>query len=342
MMTRAVLAVAVVLSVLVGGSAGASQDQVEPRPAAPPPGTAYLGGFVDPSGKVGSGIASPTIRELAELGPLEGQIGAPLGIVKVFQDWTAYRVHNSTLDAIASQGAIPAVIWDCFNPGSKGVVSIPDTSVTDGSEDATITAYADQLKAYGKPVFLFWFREPNLGGTGNNNSYKGCLQSNPSTYAPAWQHIYDIFQQQGATNVAFVFCPGMGGATDLKTLSELYPGPNYVNWIGLDGYSRDSTQDGKAIPADPSFTQLFGAVYSTLSNPSFGDPPMMVSETGADGVGSDASHQTTYLQSALSALGPNGAFPRIQGFVYFDAINWRLTNGMSSFAEMAQSPFFSQ
>ncbi len=344
-----------------GGTAAAATRQASATLSPPPVPTSggYLGGFIDPAGPgstgTGTPIGSPNLRELAELGPFDASIGRSLSVVKVFEPWQpepkkgVSLVPNAQLDDIASDGAIPAVIWNC---------GTSDASIIAGTWDSQITSYAKQLKAYGGPLFLFWFREPNLIGNGD---YTQCLQGGNSTpttgpegYVSAWQHIYDIFQSVGATNVAFVWCPGSGGTLTPSYLESLYPGGNYVDWIGIDGYSRPNLH----VP-NPSFTALFGTpttgTYGTLTAPgsvfdnggSAPVKPMMISETGAVG-----SNQATYLDGALTAL-DSGDYTQLHGFWYFDenepsckddGCDWALepgSAGLDAFAAMAQNSYFS-
>ena len=96
----------------------------------------------------------------------------------------------------------------------------------------------------------------------------------PTGYIEAWQHIWTIFQSQGATNVAFVWCPSIKGPTRLA----YYPGDAYVDWIGWDGYDRKQ---------DPTMLQTqFLPFYEYWAAHG---KPLMIGETGA------TTDQATYL-----------------------------------------------
>ena len=86
----------------------------------------------------------------------------------------------------------------------------------------------------------------------------------------AWRHIWQVFQNAGATNVAFVWSIGASGRD--QDLINYYPGSAYVDWIAADGYDR---------PNNPvSFTARFQPWYNEFSG--FG-LPLMVGESGAVG-----------------------------------------------------------
>ena len=320
------------------------------------PSGAYLGAWVFPD-QTDHAAQSRNQLELTELGNFQDAIGHNLAIVHLYQPWSApptdrhplsALASNATLHALSADGAIPMIDWQCGEtPGNV----VTDTQIVDGDEDKFITSYAEQLKAYGRPVFLRWFWEPNLVG-GPAERY--CMQDDQnapptqaaaSEYVKAFQHIYDIFKGPhgvSATNVAFVWNPGLGGSVNPTVLEGLYPGSAYVDWIGADGYSRPPPQS----PPNPSFSTLFGPIYSQLQTGFYGSPPkpILIGETGAI-----PSNQSAYLSSTASAL-TSGKFAKVHAFVYYDSSNpslnskgdWALSaSGLTAFAQMAQNPVFS-
>ena len=321
----------------------------------------YLGAWVLPDQSDHTNQSQNQL-ELSELGDFEDAIGRNLAVVHVYQPWSsppsnpdplAALASDSTLSALSADGAIPMIDWGCGDtPGN----TVTDTQIADGDEDAFITSYAEQLKAYGRPVFLRWFWEPNLIGTEAQINCMGQPKgtTTPATgayaaeYVKAFQHIYDIFKGPGgvgATNVAFVWSPGLGGSRNPKVLAGLYPGSSYVDWIGIDGYSRPAPQS----PPNPSFATLFSTVYQELQGSFYGTSPkpVLIAETGAV-----STNQMAYLSSVQTALDPGhkGSFGNVHGFVYYDSTNtnlgssgqWALTPsaGLPAFAQLAQDPTF--
>ncbi len=280
-------------------------------PAVPTTG-AYLGAFVAPHQSIAQ--AQGDIRQpLSELSNFDTVFGRPLGLVHVFQDWKS-PVKNAVLAAFASTGATPVVDWSC----------ISDASVIDGSQDSLISTYAAQLKSYGRPVFLRWFWEMNLV---NGTRASTCLAGlGAAGYVQAWQHIRTIFEQVGATNVAFVWCPSI---VSPDFAAPFYPGDQYVDWIGFDGYDRH--QDPNMLT-----TQFLPFYDHWLPN----GKPIMIGETGA------TTDQATYLAN-LSVNLPV-SFPQIHAVLYYDSessSDWTLANstgnlGLSQFRAMGRMPYF--
>jgi hypothetical protein len=313
-------------------------------PAIPPNGKAYIGAWVQPNGPGPFNGDTRVETELSGLGEFQAAIGRPLGMVHVFQNWDQ-AASNSVLNAISSTGAIPVIDWSC---GSTTGQNGSTVAIANGTFDSLITAFARQLKAYGKPVFLRWEWEPNL----DQASGASCLHQGTNTlaqdglnYQHAWQRIYNIFKGSGANavganNVSFVWNPGLAGNISTPVLQDFWPGYQYVNWIGIDGYSRIAPQQSQCVPANPTFVQTFATttsgcvnLYATLSGPLFAgsgplptDPtlPIMIGETGATNPKGAPNHQRDYLEgstgSILSAFQAN-QFPDIKAVNYYDGTN---------------------
>jgi len=281
-------------------------------PPAVPTASAYLGAFVAPH--VNETQAQGDVRiELAQIGNFDGAIGRPLGLVHVYQPWTS-PVRTSVLAALASTGATPVIDWTCTS----------DASISDGSQDALITSYATSLKAYARPVFLRWFWEMNLTGLPRSS---GCLGTGGAAgYVLAWQHIWTIFHEVGATNVAFVWCPSILGTSSAQ---PYYPGDSYVDWIGWDGYDRK--QDPNMLKTE--FLPFYQAWVTH-------GKPMMIGETGA------TTDQATYLDQLTATLPVT--FPQVHAVLYYDSkstSDWTLVDtpgqaGFTQFTTMAQTPYF--
>lgn len=280
------------------------------KPAIPTTGS-YLGSWVDASGKA---AANEVQSGPATGNALSTAIAKPLGITNNFISWNQ-SLDLSTLQSESAAGTIPMVDWHC------GALN---TSVAAGSDDAVITKVAESLKSFGKPVFLRWYWEMNF--TTDPQTAKQCLGTGgPAGFIAAWQHIWKIFQNVGATNVAFVWCPG---GNNISTLApQFYPGNQYVDWIAVDVY---------AVTQGSSFAKIVAPFYNQFSSDG---KPLMIAETGAhQGV------QSQYLQGVATSL--PAQFPDIKAFLYFDGSgprgDWSLdSNGLAAFKVLANSSYFS-
>jgi beta-mannanase len=61
-------------------------------------------------------------------------------------------------------------------------------------------------------------------------------------FKQVWRRIHGIFQEKGATNVAFAWCPGAMGRNfgkydSVNSYKAYYPGDEYVDWVGASFYN---------------------------------------------------------------------------------------------------------
>jgi beta-mannanase len=244
-----------------------------------------------------------------------------------------------TVEGIAANGSIPLVDWTCAVP----------TDVTSGLDDTYIEDFVSALKSFEKPVFLKWMGEMNLVDKCNAGIFDS--PSYPVDYVAAYQRIWDIVHCVAVTtatgnpnsaytpsqsctvarNVAFVWGPSIqNDAHPNSNMTLYYPGNQYVDWIGVDGYDRNPT-------GTEDFSYVFGGWYSAYS--SYGKP-MMICETGAP----SPSAQASFLQGVARSLPTT--YPDIKAFLYFDsetkAQDWTLTGaGLTAFQQLASNSYFS-
>lgn len=311
MATRAATLVVLLFGVSVAVSpAAAGASSITSGPPAPPRHGALLGAWINPSGRPDSAVDRTQVANARRLGL---QRRRRLGILHVYADWMA-PAPLSALRSISDAGSTPLLDWHCGDT---------DANVIAGRDDALITAYAQALKSLDRPVFLRWFWEMNYINSGRHSR---CLAGGgASGFVSAWRHVWSIFNSVGATNVAWVWSPGLAGTNP----APFYPGASYVNWIGVDGYN-DRFQNA----GTQAFTDMFSAFYNSF----VGDgKPIMIAETGAP-----PPDQSIYLKGALAAL---PSYPAIEAFVYFDGQgpdgNWALQgSGIREFRSMASNSYF--
>jgi hypothetical protein len=270
-------------------------------PAVPLKG-AYLGAWVNVDGSK---------NEIAQLPAFNQSLGnKTVALLHTYGSLSSFP--SSTLASISANGSIPII--------DTGHIAY--TSITNGSLDSQIVAYANGLKSYGKPVFFRYGWEMNLSG--NVQSY-----GNAAQFVAAWQYVWQKFHDNGVTNAAFVWCPSIQ-----SDASSYYPGNKYVDWIAVDGYDRTFN----ASPSNNVFINLFQGFYNTWGSSSYGKP-IMIGETG----GKNGGDQAAYLQNIVTTA---PTMPNIKAVVYFDSQgqtgdDWRLAGaGLTQFAAMNGNSYF--
>jgi beta-mannanase len=190
---------------------------------------------------------------------------------------------------------VPLIIWEPWKPNLTGSAAVDQPAyrlsvIAGGALDGYVRRYADQVRAYGGPVFLETLHEMNgnwypWGGTVNGNT--------PADYVAAWRHLHDVFQAEGATNVTWTWTPN--GETVPNTAAnraEVYwPGARYVDWIGIDSYNW-----GPGVYTGwRTFGQMFDANLTALST--FGKPIVIAETASVEKGGNKASWITSMFDS---------------------------------------------
>jgi hypothetical protein len=203
-------------------------DLVAPGPPKVPKQGAYIGAWVQPTPYSQPG-------RVTAVRAFETSIGRPLDIVGL------YRKVNDPFptqsDKILAEQAILQLSW-----------ASPDIlEVVDGKHDDLIRAKAVAVRNFGKPVLLRWRWEmdrPNLES----------VVHEPADFIRAWQRVHRIFDQAGATNVGWIWCPTAQGFSTGRA-QQYYPGDNQVDWVCADVYPEKAWVKGGYEPfealADP-------------------------------------------------------------------------------------------
>lgn len=201
------------------------------------------------------------------------------------------------------------LFWEASDYLIGGTVQ-PDYSyraILRGDHDEYIADFARQLRDYGGPIILVPFSELN----GDWTPWSGTLNGNtPQEAVAAFRYVHGFFD--GAPNVKFGLALNSNSVpnTAENALTAYYPGPEYVDYIGLDGFNKDRPWRG--------FGEIFSPGLNTLSQ--YGKPILIFSFGSAPG-----PKKAEWLDYGINTLLPS--YPLVEGFVYFNQNkerNWLL------------------
>jgi len=249
-----------------------------------------------------------------------------------------YDFPAKPMESIRANGSIPVLSWSSQSiPSSLNEPDFQLSDVIEGRYDEFIREFATEAKAWGHPFFLRFDWEMN----GNWFPWAEGVNGNaPGQFVAAWRHVHDIFTAVGASNVSWVWCPFVDPSGTLTDLSSLYPGNEYVDWTGLDGYNWGTN------PASPrgwqSFDQLFSDSYGEIAEGIAPSKPMMLGEFGSSEQGGSKAE---WIKDALSRI-PT-AYPQIRAALWFDKfddnMDWPIetsSTATQAFAEGVQPPSY--
>jgi hypothetical protein len=213
-----------------------------------------------------------------------------------------FAFPTAEFDKVRHHGSLPFFSWSTHAMGNFSHPRFTLRAIAAGEQDASIAQWAAAARDWGHPFFLRFNWEMNGDWFPWGERYGG---NAPGEFVAAWRHVHDIFDQVGATNATWVWCPTTDRWKTLQPLRDLYPGGAYVDWTCLDGYNAN----------DPwsSFTELFGSTYDEIVNDIAPDKPMVIGETGSTESGGDKAAWITDMFTVLPTR-----FPRVRALIWFD------------------------
>jgi hypothetical protein len=205
-------------------------------------------------------------------------------------------------------------------------------SIINGEHDDYITKYAQDVAKLGLPVGIRFAHEMN------GPWYPWSEQSNGNhsgEFVQAWRHVHDIFTANGATNAIWIWSPSRVDPYPNIDLHELYPGDDYVDWLGMTGYFRHVEQT-------PGFDKTFGQTLTAFQ--SIAQKPVFLSEVGATESGNNGPKKVAWIKDMFEGIKAN---PQIIGFSWFDQSidgnDWRIESSSaatSAFADGVGDPSY--
>jgi hypothetical protein len=237
-----------------------------------------------------------------------------------FEDWL-----NGRTPWTISQNKIPLVTWEPHEPLDQIIA---------GRHDNNIRAKARGARDLRAEIFLRWGHEMN----GNWYPWSGALNSDGARkYIAAYRHVHDLFQQEGATNVVWVWCPLVANVPDepWNHWSQYYPGDAYVDWIGFDAYNWGDTA---SCCRWMSFRELIEPFYRWYASKG---KPIMIPEYASAHSGGDKAAWIRTMHADLKT-----DFTQIKAVVWFNIwkeTDWRIDSSpavLDAYRAMAHDPYF--
>ena len=219
-------------------------------------------------------------------------------ITVYYSQWGApFRARFAT--AAARAGAVVLVQMQPWHTSLAAIAA--------GHWDGYLRRFAAQVRRFGGQVILSFAPEAN------GQWYPwGWQHTSPAHWVAAWRHVVTVFRDSDAINVTWLWdISGRNRGTG--HIRNWWPGPRYVDWIGVDGYY--------FTPAD-TFQTVIGSTVRNVRK--FTRKPILVSEVG---IGPHAG-QAAKLPGLFAGLRRD----HLLGLIWFDVAqhqglyhqDWRL------------------
>ncbi|GGK91969.1 glycoside hydrolase family 26 protein [Mangrovihabitans endophyticus] len=278
-------------------------------PVRPPAAGAYFGAWVKPERLTHPG-------RVAAVAGLEEDLGRPLKVLNTYRRFDQ-MVGTESDHEFLTQGVTLMVSWATGD----------NRSIVSGAHDELIRRQARAVRDAGVPMLLrmrWEMDRPNLRAT---------MWSGPD-FVAAWKHVRELFRDEGATNVSWVWCPTAEGF-QRGDAPDFYPGDDQVDWTCVDVYAGNRFQ---------SIGRLMGPFLQWAAQR---PKPIVVGEFGvARAWGTQG--RAAWLRDAERTFKAN---PQIKAISYFESDpdgngpnqQFRLTGDAAAFAafrEMTKDPYF--
>jgi beta-mannanase len=237
------------------------------------------------------------------------------------------------LAAVADRGAIPEITWEPWD--SRKGLSTPQPHfrlrrIIAGKFDRLIRRWARRLATYGGPVRLRFGHEMNGRWYPWSEDANGNL---PGEFVKAWRHVHDIFADEAATNVEWVWSPGVR-----KIKDDEYPGNRYVDRVGFSVFNGGVQRRFRPWM---SYEELTGKAVAQLKRLAPGKP-IEISEVG---VAERGGNKARWIREMFRTIRRT---PEIDTVVWFNlrkGSDWRIQSSKKArkaFARAVKGPRFGQ
>ncbi|MDH6133574.1 hypothetical protein P3T37_002970 [Kitasatospora sp. MAA4] len=254
-------------------------------------------------------------------------------VVQWYVQWQG-RQPFPTSDAayVRSRHQAPLITWESWDwTGGANQPAYALSNILAGNFDDYITQWATDAKAFGSTVYLRWGAEMN----GNWNPWDPGINGNTTAqYVATWKHIRALFTSVGATNVKWLWTP-VNQYTNSTALSDVYPGDESVDLVGVDGYNWGTSQSWSTWQ---TFTEVFDPTIATIRT--LTTKPLWLTEVGCTELGGDKAAWITAMFAAIAGD------TRISALLWFNAekeTDWRIWSSLpalSAFRTGIASPLY--
>ncbi len=262
---------------------------------------------------------------LEKIENFERLVGKHQAIIASSSYWGEQNFPDANLRLIARHGSIPLVFWSPWDrPYEEGLP--PDkyslTSISSGEHDAYIDAWGDKARELRWPMFVSFANEMNgswfpwsglrYGGSTPVPGSDPPRFEGPETCKRAWRHVVDRVRARGASNIIWVLhLMDFSDPNETWNMArQYYPGPDYVDWLGLSIYGSQFPSDAEWAP----FLPLIDWPYTELCQL---DPkkPLMFCEWGAAEL-PNLGNKADWIREAFRLM-KEPRFSRLKGAVFW-------------------------
>lgn len=250
----------------------------------------------------------PTNLEIARF---KAAYGVNPDMVMVFIDWGRF-IDEKVIKAVYGNNSTLLVTWEPWDATTKKGINF--NGMLSGQYDSYISDFALKIKEIDKPVFIRFAHEQN----GDWYPWSGKAIGS-SSYIGIYRRVKDIFDENKVTNVRWIFSINWEDIPGDSSFLKYYPGDEYVDYIGIDGYNWGLSQSWSSWmgPKD-IFSQRYIEVVKNLCK------PVLITEFGSSSEGGDRAKWIIEFFKEVNSM------DKVYGVVLFNVdkeADWKFKEG---------------
>ncbi|MEA3493282.1 MAG: glycosyl hydrolase [Candidatus Margulisiibacteriota bacterium] len=262
------------------------------------------------------------VNGMGNISDFQTMIGKNLAVILWYVHWQD-PFPTADADTVYNNGSVPLITWEPWITHELGTLE----AIAAGSYESYVTQFIQDAKDWGGPVLLRFAHEMNGNWYPWDGYHNGATLEAATKYKNAWIYIYNVKQQLNADNVYLVWTPNNTNlpAESWNEIANYYPGDQYVDWVGMDGYNwgYGNWQE---------FDAVFSSIYQALIQ--LTNKPIMVGEFASAEQGGSKS---SWIIDAMAKL--QSSYQNVKIFCWFN-INkerdWRANSSSTSEAAFRQ------
>ena len=234
---------------------------------------------------------------------------------------------DNALTQIWNAGHVPMISWQPLLGTSNDTPEAVERRIANGDYDTKIKAWANALDSWANPRGektrgrRFYFR-PAHEMNGNwfpwsavDSSRIPATTDDPGTaedYVEMWRRVHRMFGNTGMdeTNIQWVWSPNADEPSNSVRAEQYYPGDEYVDWVGLDGFNFGGSQEYENGSTSNwrSPKGIFGPMLNRVQD--LTDKPVALTEFASSSVpesgnGHQPQQKAQWIQDAFEFVADN-------------------------------------
>lgn len=205
----------------------------------------------------------------------------------------------------------------------------PNFEVIDGLWDDQIRKYAKAFKEFSHPILLRVNNEMNTDWC----TYSGVVTlQDADIYKMVYDRIYNIFREEGANNIIWIFNPQYGNypPASFNHYMNYYPGNDKVQLLGVTKYNTGTYYSEVFGETWDDFKPSFDALNALYSQ-DFPEVPWIVTEFASSSYGGD---KAKWMEEMFTHIGD---YKNIKAAVWF---NWGDRDYREGMEDVIARPYY--